>query len=109
MKKKKLSIVYAVIQEGEVIFACEDEEFAEAFAENRFDSAIKSILEEQDIDDPDEEDISNAAFKAGYDGDHCEVEMLDLSGLTEDDEVKISDGTFIDVYDIYKVFSDAEY
>lgn len=96
----KFSIVYIVMNEGEVVYASEDKKLAEAYAENQGYKARERVLDEWGNDDPTDDDIGEADFQAGFDGDYYEVERVDISNLTDDDIVEISDGTEIDVSDI---------
>lgn len=93
-------MVYVVLREGEVVFASEDWEDAEGYAESKGFEARAEVLDEWGIDDPSEKDVFEADWQAGFDGDCYEVEAVDLSNLTEDDKVIVSDGTEIDVSDI---------
>lgn len=94
------SIVYIVMNEGEVVYSSEDNESAEAYADNKGYEARERVLEEWGNDDPSEKDIAEADFQAGYDGDYYEVIEVDISGLTNDDMVELPDGSEINVSDI---------
>lgn len=96
----KFSIVYIVMNEGEVVYASENKELAEAYADNQGYEARGRVLDEWENDDPSDEDIWEADFQAGYDGGCYEVQRVDISNLTDDDTVEILDGTEIDVSDI---------
>lgn len=96
----KYGIVHIVLKEGEVIFASEDYESANNYSSNLFLDATQEVLDEWGNDDPSEKDIDEAAFQAGYDGNCCEVESVDLTGLTENDVIELLDGTELDVSEI---------
>lgn len=96
----KFSIVYIVMNEGEVVYASENKELAEAYAFNKGCKARERVLDDWENDDPSDEDIWEAGFQAGYDGDYYEVERVDISNLADDGTVEILDGTEIDVSDI---------
>lgn len=96
----KYSIVYIVLNEGEVVYASEDKESAQAYADSKSFEASGDVLDDWDIDDPTDEDIMEASFQAGYDGGCYEVERVNISDLSDDDTIEISDGSEIDVSDI---------
>lgn len=96
------------MNEGEVVYASEDKEFAKAYADNQGYNARKKVLDEWGNDDPTEKDIAEADFQAGFDGDYYEVEKVDISNLTEDDMVEISDGSEINVSDILQKLEPSE-
>ena len=93
-------ITYIVVNEGEVVYASDEEESAIAYADNANEEACLESLGEMGIDDPSEKDLAEAAFQAGYDGGCYEVERVDLTDKTEDDVISISDGSEIDVTEI---------
>lgn len=101
-------MVYVVLREGEVVFASEDREDAEGYAESKGFEARAEVLDEWGIDDPSEKDVFEADWQAGFDGDCYEVEAVNLSNLTEDDKVMVSDGTEIDVSDILTLLAAGE-
>lgn len=94
--------VYIVLREGEVVYASEDQECAEGYAENKGLEAREEVLVEWGNDDPSEKNLFEADWQAGYDGDCYEVESVDITGLTEDDTVTVADGSEINVSDILK-------
>ena len=96
----KYNTVYIVINEGEVEYASEDKEEAEAYADTKGYEARERVLNEWGNDDPSEKDIADADLQAGIDGDFYEVEKVNISGKSEDDTIELSDGTEIDVSDI---------
>lgn len=87
--EKSENIVYAVINEGKVVYASRCEEVAQRYASEQENHAVTSILYEWDIDDPSTEDIERACYQAGYDGEVYEVCEIDISGKTEDDTIEI--------------------
>lgn len=93
-------MVYIVLREDKVVFASEDWEDAEGYAVSKGIEARAEVLDEWGIDDPSEKDVFEADWQAGFDGDCYDVEAVDLSNLTKDDKVMVSDGTEIDVSDI---------
>lgn len=104
----KYDKVYIVINEGEVAFASKDSELAHSYADNKEIEANQEVLADWDIDDPTDKDIMEAGFQAGYDGGCFEVEIVNISGLSEDDTIEISDGTEIDVSDILEKLEENE-
>ncbi len=98
----KYDVVYIVIREGEVEFASVDEESTEGYAYNQGFNARQEVLDEWDNDDPSEEDIAEADFQAGFNGDYYEVVEVDISNKTEDDTIELSNGDEIEVFDILK-------
>ena len=96
----KDNIVYVVMCEGEVEYASIDKETAETYADNQMYKAREEVLDEWGNDDPTEEDIAEADFQAGFDGDYREVIEVDISNRTENDMVELSDGNEIEVSDI---------
>ena len=93
-------IIYVVINEGEVSYASTDKESANAYADTQGFEARVRVLEEWDNEDPSEDDIEEADFQAGFDGDYYEVVKVDISNLVEDDTVELPDGTEIEVSEI---------
>lgn len=67
-----------------------------SYAAGRHDEGIDDVLEEWGRDDPDEKDIYEAAFKAGFNGEYYEVVKVDIKDLSEDDQVELPDGTMED-------------
>lgn len=98
-------MVYVVLREGEVVFASEDREDAEGYAESKGFEARAEVLDEWGIDDPSEKDVFEADWQAGFDGDCYEVKAVDLSDLPEDDKITVSDGTEINVSDILSLLA----
>lgn len=98
-----MAFVYYVVNEGEVKFASYDRDEAISFANEKNDEDINDVLEDWGYDDEDdisEKRMNEAAFQAGYDGSVYEVHKIDLSKHSEDDTIKLDDGTEIDVSDI---------
>lgn len=54
---------YVVMNQGEPVFASEDEEEAEGYANEQRYKAREEALNEMGIDDPDEDDINDADLK----------------------------------------------
>ena len=104
----KYGIVYVVMNEGEVEYASTNKEYAEAFADNKGYDAAQEVLEEWDNDDPTDEDIAEAGFQAGFDGDYYEVVKVNIANKTEDDMVELPDGTEIEVVEILEKLSTNE-
>lgn len=98
----KYEIVYIVIREGEIEFASVDEELAEGYADNQGFIARQEVLEEWGNDDPSEEDIAEADFQAGFNGDYYEVVEVDISNKTENDTIELPNGDKIEVFYILK-------
>ncbi|MEY8425069.1 hypothetical protein AALB52_20480 [Lachnospiraceae bacterium 38-14] len=96
----KYNTVYIVINEGEVVYASEDKEDADAYADTKGYEARQRVLSEWGNDDPSDEDVAEADLQAGMDGDYYEVKRVNLSNKSEDDTIELSDGTEIDVSDI---------
>lgn len=90
------------MNEGEVVYASKYEENANSYAENQMYKGRESALKDLGIDDPNEDDISEADYQAGFDGEYYEVQMVDTSTQSEDHTVEIEDGTQIAVSDILK-------
>lgn len=99
----KYSKAYLVINEGEVVYASTNKEDAQAYADDQGYEARQDVLKEWENDDPTDEDIAEADFQAGFDGDYYEVEQVDISNKTEDDMVELSDGNEINVSDILEM------
>ena len=96
----KYGIVYVVMGDGEVEDASTNEEVAEGYADNQGYNARQEVLDEWDNDDPTEEDIAEADFQAGFNGDYYEVVKVDISSKTEDDTIELPDGNEVEVSDI---------
>lgn len=93
-------IVYVVMNEGEVVYASTSKEFADGYADNQGYNARQEVLDKWGNDDPTEEDIAEADFQAGFDGDYYEVVKVNISSKTEDDIIELPDGREIEVADI---------
>lgn len=104
----KYDIVYIVIREGEVEFASIDEELAKGYADNQGFNARQEVLDEWGNDDPSEEDIAEADFQAGFNGDYYEVVKVDISNKTEDDMVELPNGDEVEVFDILEKLRTSE-
>lgn len=102
------NIVYIVMDSDEIVFASKDEEVAEAYAENENANAQQRVLNDWDNDDPSDEDLSEAMFQVGYDGDYYKVERVNISNLIDDDTVLLSDGTEINVSDILDILEKSD-
>ena len=98
----KYGILYVVTNEGEIVYASTDREKAEGYADTKGYEARQRVLDEWGNDDPDEKDLAEADFQAGFDGDYYDVEAVDITGLTEDSTVQLMDGTEVDVSEILK-------
>ena len=96
----KYNIVYVVMCEGEVEFASTDEENAKTFADNQMYNAREEVLDEWGNDDPTENDIFEADYQAGFNGDYYEVIKIDISNRTVDDTLELPDGNEVEVSDI---------
>lgn len=96
--------VYVVMCDGEVEYATTDSESAEGYKDTQNYNSREDVLEEWDIDDPDEKDIAEADYQAGYEGDYFEVVEVNLSGKEEDDIIELPDGTEIIVSEILEKF-----
>lgn len=101
----QVSKIYAVLNEDEVVFASEDRNEAEAFAEDKRYEARKRVLNDWDNDDPDVRDLDEADLQAGADGDIYEVIKVDLSKKTEDNMVELDNGVEIEVEEILEMLS----
>ena len=91
-----------MICEGNVEYVSIDEETACAYADSQMQSAKEEVLREWDNDDLSEKDGVEAGFQAGFDGGYYEVEKIDISNLSEEDTVKLADGTNYEVSEIIK-------
>lgn len=108
MMSKDYSKVYVVINDGEVVYASTDSSESEDFALTGAINATALVLDEDGNDDPSEEEMAEAAFRAGFDGDYYEVECVDISGLGVDDVVETNSGAELDVSDILDALNEAE-
>lgn len=96
----KHSIIYVVVNEGDVVYASADKESANAYADTKGIEARESVLEEWGNDDPSESELAEADYQAGFDGDYYEVQKIDISNQTEDGTVELQDGTEIEMSEI---------
>ena len=101
-------MVYIVLRDGKAVFASENREYAYGYMESKGLEAREAVLNEWGIDDPSEKNLLEADWQAGYNGDHYEVEAIDLSNRTRDDKVLASDGTEINVSDILSLLADED-
>lgn len=95
----KIEKVFIVINDGCPVFASYDKEDADNYAATMNDNEIDEALSEMGIDDPDEKDIDDAAFKAGYDN-YFGVESGNIAGKSDDDEIELSEGSEVNVGEI---------
>lgn len=96
----KNGIVYIVMNEGEVVYASNEREVAETYANNKMYEARGEILDEWENDDATDEDIAEAEYQSAFYGECYEVEEVNISNLVEDDVVETLNGTEIEVSDI---------
>ena len=96
----KYEIVYVVMCEGEVEYASIDKENAKEYADNQSYNVRERVFDEWDNDDPSEEDIAEANFEAGFNGDYYEVVKVDISNRKEEDMVELPNGDEVEVSDI---------
>ena len=106
------SQVYVVINEGEAVFATNNEEVADAYAENAIDNCVYDTVEEcgRDIDDLTPEELEEMSFMSGFDGGYYEVQSFELDIENRDnnpDTVELDDGTELDVDDIFDVYEES--
>lgn len=95
----KNNIVYLVMND-DLVYATKNKRKAEQFVEEKTYQARQWALDQMGEDDPDEEDIAEADFWAGYEGEYYEIERIDLSKSTEDDLIELSNGYQLSVADI---------
>jgi hypothetical protein len=107
-KEMKFDIVYAVMCEDQVEYASTAKEYAEEYADSQRYKARQEVLDEWGNDDPTEENIAEADFQAGFDGNYYEVVKINLSGKTEDDVVELPDGDEVEVSDILEKLRTSE-
>ena len=99
--------LYIVINQGEVVFVSKDENEAHNYADEHNFNAQENVLGEWGNDDPTDEDIAQAAFQAGSDGEIYFVEEINSSDLEPDGSIECSDGSEIDVTDILDLLEKA--
>ena len=99
--------LYIVINQGEVVFVSKDENEAHNYADEHNFNAQENVLDEWGNDDPTDEDIAQAAFQAGSDGEIYFVEEINSSDLEPDGSIECSDGSEIDVTDILDLLEEA--
>lgn len=100
--------VFVVLKEGEIVYASSDKDSAEAYSYNQDCRGIDEVLADWGNDDPTDEDIAEAAFQAGLDGDICDIQSVNLSGKTEDDTIILEDGSEVTVAEIVAVMDEFE-
>ncbi len=97
----RLIVYLAMDTDGEIKFASEDREDVEAYIDNYGYEARDRAMQELGMDeDADEKDLAEAEFYAGTEGDFLELHQVNISGLDENDEVTLEDGTELSVGDI---------
>lgn len=89
--------VHVVMNEGEMVYASENEDEAEAYAFNR---NVNGIAGEIDSDDPTYEDIAEAAFMNGFNGGHHEVLTVDTEDANDEEEITMYNGDTVTLSDI---------
>lgn len=99
--------LYIVINQGEVVFVSKDENEAHNYADEHNFNAQENVLGEWGNDDPTDEDIAQAAFQAGFDGEIYFVEEINSSDLEPDGSIECSDVSEIDVTDILDLLEKA--
>ena len=106
--------VHFVLNEGEIVFASNNQEAVENYAVNKCDDAILEEAEDRgiDADDLDDDELGELAFMAGYNGgcyitDSIEIPAdMDLDDTFEDCEG--STHTFGDLDDVYSDIDEDE-
>lgn len=93
-------MVYIVTKDYEFVDAFETEEEAEWYKDAKATEALQRALEELGINDPTEKDIEDASIQAGFDRDCYEIECIDISGLSEEEEIYLADGDNLEVREI---------
>ena len=98
MKKK---IVYLALDEDEIKFASESKSEVNNYIENQAYEARARAMEELGIDDDEtEEQLQRAELYASMEGYFLDKTKVNITGLDEDDEVELDNGTEIRVGDI---------
>lgn len=94
MKKyRKYRIVYLIIDEDEIVYATSDEDEAEEYLYMLYNDHIKETLEEYDIDDFNDNTMSEMAFISDF--DCCPIlEKVDLLNYKRGDDVTVGDSYF---------------
>lgn len=106
MKEMEDIYLYVVINEGEPVFVSKDKKEADTYADEQGLQARIRILNEWNNDDPTEDDIAQADWQAGSDGEYYSVEKISLSDLKNNDIIELSDGTEIDSLDVLDLLND---
>lgn len=94
------NVVYVAMCNGVIKYASTEKDNANDYAYNQNVNARQEVLDEWENDDPTEEDIAEAAFQAGFDGEFYEVVKVDISNKTDDDTIELPDGTEVEVAEI---------
>jgi hypothetical protein len=100
--------LHIVINEGDVVFATADAEEAEAMRDKLIAEHIADEVEDagRDIDDLTEEEYSEFAFMAGFNGGHHYTAEVSISRDNPDAEITTAEGDTISVEDIFEVYDE---
>jgi hypothetical protein len=80
---------YVVVNQGEIVYACDDEEEAEAVANEKFNEAIDEAADEMGIDKDDDSQAWRAQYQAGYDGGTYDVAEVETDDFNDDGELDV--------------------
>lgn len=95
-----MKIVYCVMCEGEIECVFYDKDEAVCYVEEKMYQARAEALDEMGCDDPSEEELVLAEWKAGQDGDLREIHQINLKKYSSGDEIELSNGDTIYYDDI---------
>jgi len=82
-------IVYAVLNEGEIVFASKDEELANSYADKSWQEDIQETADEYDFDLDNPKQLDAAQYQAGFDGGVYDVVKVDTDKFDDNDEMTV--------------------
>ena len=100
--------VYVVMLDGSIVYVSRDKEKAQAFSKDHFDKACQEVLNDWEIDDPNEKNLEEAAIQAGMDGENCTIFAIDIANKTEEDTVELPNGDEVDMEEILEKLEDED-
>ncbi len=81
--------VYAVINDGELVYVSRDYEKAQEKADELYEKSVQGIFDELEIEEDDENGRLKASFLSGYNEGTYDVVEIDLSEYKSGDTISI--------------------
>jgi hypothetical protein len=82
-------VIYVVLNEGEIVFASEDEELANGYADKSWQKDIQDTANEYGFDLNNPKQLDAAQYQAGFDGGVYDVVKVDTNKFDDNDEMTV--------------------